>query len=191
MSDVLQDSNQTLDVGSPKGVLPSRGPELVRSKTSAQRQAVELGYSCEQELKNQLAATLKGTDRQFGSLQIALEFSHPSGRTDISAQSSEGELITFETKLLNWRGAMEQAYRNSSFAHYSYVVLPAAAAKRAATDEFVKRKIGLCSVEGGRVTIELEAPRQNPLRPWITELALSVFTDLALYGGASSRSTCC
>lgn len=165
---------------------------MLKSKPTCRKASItrRLGYSSEQQLRDELAATLKTKDRGFGSLDIAIEFSHASGRTDIIAQSTEGELIAFETKLLNWRAAMQQAYRNSSFAHYSYVALPTASMKRAIVGEFVKRKIGLCSVDAGCVRIEVAAPKQEPLQPWITKSALSVFGS-DIYAGTPSRSAGC
>jgi len=70
------ESKETVDLESLKGLLRSRDPKLVKSLTSGRNQPIllEQGYSSEQELRNQLAATLKETDRQFGSLQIAFEF---------------------------------------------------------------------------------------------------------------------
>jgi hypothetical protein len=124
-------------------------------------------------LRNELAAALQQGTWEFNCLDIAIEFFHGSGRTDVIAQSG-GELIAFETKLKDWRGAMQQAYRNSSFAHYSYVALPAAVADKADVSEFVKRNIGLCLIDRGRVKITIAAPKQDPLRPWITASAIAV-----------------
>jgi hypothetical protein len=120
-----------------------------------------------------LAAALQQGTWEFNCLDIAIEFVHGSGRTDVIAQCG-GELIAFETKLRDWRRAMQQAYRNSSFAHYSYVALPAAAADKANTAEFVKRNIGLCSIDRGEVKITIAAPKQEPLKPWITATAIAV-----------------
>jgi hypothetical protein len=124
-------------------------------------------------LRNELATALQQGTREFNCLEIAIEFFHGSGRTDVIAQSG-GELIAFETKLKNWRAAMQQAYRNSSFAHYSYVALPAAAANKANIADFVKRNIGLCSINRGHVEVTIAAPKQKPLKPWVTASALAV-----------------
>jgi hypothetical protein len=131
------------------------------------------GYACENELRDALAAALQEGTQEFNRVDIAIEFFHGSGRTDVIAHSG-GDLIAFETKLRNWRSAMQQAYRNCSFAHYSYVVLPAAAVDKADIGEFLKRNIGLCSVERGQLTITIAAPKQRPLKPWITASAVAL-----------------
>lgn len=105
---------------------------------------------------------------------IAKEFDYREGRTDIIVTDRVGNLFAFELKLYKWKQALYQAYRNSSFAHYSYIVVPPQAARRAAMQEqkFIKRGVGLCSVEGTQINIEICASRTEPLRPWLTESAL-------------------
>jgi len=105
---------------------------------------------------------------------IAKEFDYREGRTDIIVTDRDGNLLAFELKLYKWKQALYQAYRNSSFAHYSYIVMPLKAARRAAMQEkeFIKRGVGLCSVKGTRIYIEICASRTEPLRPWLTESAL-------------------
>ena len=41
-----------------------------------------------------------------------------------SKGDGEIDVISFELKLTNWRGALMQAFRYRSFSDYSYVVLP-------------------------------------------------------------------
>ena len=41
-----------------------------------------------------------------------------------SKGDGEIDVISFELKLTNWRGALMQAFRYLSFSDYSYVVLP-------------------------------------------------------------------
>ena len=133
------------------------------------------GYSDEKAFVDELTRLIKGTDALFSCSHATHEFRHSSGRADIVARSSTGELIAFEAKLTKWRDALHQAYRNSSFAHYSYVVLPMKAAHTAIRNrrEFEIRGVGLCAVDDGPVTIEIAARRNEPLLPWITEAAIS------------------
>ena len=102
------------------------------------------------------------------------EFNYTEGKTDRIALDTAGNVFAFEMKLIKWRQALHQAYRNSSFAHYSYVVLPSAIARTAIKNEaeFQKRRVGLCSIDESGIKIEIEAPRSEPLRPWLTSCAI-------------------
>lgn len=105
---------------------------------------------------------------------IAMEFDYKEGRTDVIVSDKQGNLFAFEMKLTKWKEALHQAYRNSSFAHYSYVVVPSKTARLAARQEheFLRRGVGLCSVDGTRIQIEIDARWAEPLRPWLTEAAI-------------------
>ncbi len=118
--------------------------------------------------------SLKNTDRPFALEDFALEFDHHGGRVDLVAISEAGELWTFEAKLKDWRTAVNQAYRNTSFAHYSYVILPQEAATNAFRNEryFAQRGVGLCTIIGSDIVIVIPAAKKEPLRPWITENAI-------------------
>lgn len=123
----------------------------------------------------------------FSPKYIAREFDYREGRTDVILANEYGDLLAFEMKLEKWKQALNQAYRNSSFAHYSYIVLPSQAAKRAVKqeNEFIKRGVGLCVVDGATIRIEIKAKRIEPLRPWLTESAFEYmfernYTDHAI-----------
>ncbi|MHA1279696.1 MAG: hypothetical protein ACTSQ8_21035 [Candidatus Helarchaeota archaeon] len=105
---------------------------------------------------------------------MAEEFNYREGRTDVIMSDRNGYLIAFELKLEKWKQALYQAYRNSSFAHYSYVVVPLTTALRAAKQihEFARRGIGLISVDESGINIEIEAKCVEPLRPWLTKTAI-------------------
>jgi len=108
------------------------------------------------------------------SPDVAQEFDYRAGRADVVSVSVTGEVVAFEAKLDRWRDALHQAYRNTSFAHRSYVVLPLAVAERAASfsAEFEQRRVGLCAIQHGVVTVLHEAPRHDPVQPWLTQLAI-------------------
>lgn len=131
-------------------------------------------YVLESELVKDLERLLVGTNNPFSWLKIGFEFDYRAGRVDVVAVNEFGELISFEAKLHRWRQAIHQAYRCTSFSHYSYVVLPEKEARKAAqySHEFERRGIGLCSVGAAAITVEIEAAKNNPLQPWLTDSAI-------------------
>jgi len=139
-------------------------------------------------LTEEFDAALSGKRFAFSSEKRAREFEYTEGRTDLVVSDGEGTLFAFEMKLAKWRKALHQAYRNSSFAHYSYVVLPEQTAKSAARmqNEFLRRGVGLCSVGGDFVRIEIEARRSEPLRPWLTQQALA-FSEGGMKNGGTAE----
>ena len=75
------------------------------------------------------------------------------------------EIITIEVKVKDWRRAVEQAGRNTIFAHRSYVALPVMVADRIRS-ESIFRHIGagvLAVDDSGEVQIVSRAPRNRPL----------------------------
>jgi len=132
-------------------------------------------FKLEKHLTKKLKKIITKSRYPFKVANVAFEFNYTSGRTDILATTKRGHLIAFEAKLSRWRIAMHQAYRNSSFAHYSYVVLPASATKNALKKEheFKKRGVGLCSVDSSGIKVEILAFKKRPIQPWITKSALN------------------
>lgn len=131
-------------------------------------------YNLECDLVEEFEDLLANSDHPFATLRIALEFGHSDGRVDIIASTQRGELIAFEAKLKQWRVAINQAYRNTSFSHYSYVVLPPQTVKNALKrrHEFERLGVGLCSVSPEGLVIEIPACRKVPFQPWITDTAM-------------------
>jgi hypothetical protein len=106
-----------------------------------------------------------------------MEFDYQRGRTDVVVLTSDGEgLLAFEAKLHKWREALQQAYRNTCFAHHSYVLLPKSIALRVqkCSAEFKLRHVGLCYIDGKNIVIVLPAERQVPLEPWLLDEATKV-----------------
>jgi hypothetical protein len=132
-------------------------------------------FQTEQALVEAIAEGLVSESSPWPNLLFAREFNYTRGRTDIVAVDQEGNVIAFEAKLSRWRVALNQAYRNTAFAHYSYVVLPAGAASRAArsTGDFSRHAVGLCAASPSGLKILIEAPYANPVLPGLTTLALS------------------
>lgn len=114
------------------------------------------------------------SENPFTKLSIAFEFSYETGRVDVVGVTENEELISFEAKLKDWRSAVQQAYRRTSFSHYSYVVLPKPTALKVIKywHEFEARGIGLCSVTPTEIKIEIPAVKQIPFMPWLTQAAL-------------------
>lgn len=135
-------------------------------------------YKFEFQLIEEFKKILVRSKNPFNVLKLAHEFNYNSGRTDIIANTKNGDLISFEAKLNRWRIAINQAYRNSSFSHYSYVLLPSNIAKTALKSraEFERRGVGLCSVGSSGINIEIPATKKDPFQPWLTKTALTLLT---------------
>src|SRR5437868_3690305 len=131
-------------------------------------------FSSERELvQNFVLQALDKRQSPFAAPQIAKEFYYLNGRIDVVALGKNRRLLGFEAKLTKWRDALHQAYKNSSFCHFSYVLLPAEISARAfrARDCFLQRRVGLCSLDNGRIIIKIRAPLNKPLQPWLTKSA--------------------
>lgn len=115
---------------------------------------------------------------------MATEFYYQRGRADVVALSSSGEVIAFECKLTRWKDALHQAYRNTCFAHMSYVVLPEDTALLAAryAEEFRRRGVGICYLADDQVVTLQEAHRRTPLQPWLSGQATAHASQLPGHG---------
>lgn len=135
-------------------------------------------YKLEIQLTAEFKNIITKVQTPFEVSALALEFNYSSGRTDVIAVTTSEELIAFEAKLTNWQQALNQSYRNSSFAHYSYVVTPASTAIRALkkSREFIKRGVGLCSIDSSGIKLEIPARKKTPIQPWITNSAIGYIT---------------
>jgi len=134
----------------------------------------KLTFATEALLVSEFLSVLQTSASPWESLSFLTEYDYSRGRPDVVAASQSNHLYAFEAKLTKWRYALHQAYRNTSFSHYSYVVLPAEIAKRALVFEyeFERRSVGLCSVTPDETKILLQAPFVEPIQPalnnWIT-----------------------
>jgi hypothetical protein len=137
-------------------------------------------YRFEAHLVKDIETVLTQPGNPFSALGFAFEFPHnDGGRADVIAVSNEGELIAFEAKLVLWKIALNQAYRNTSFSHYSYVVLPKERAQRALSrrHEFERVGVGLCAADSSGLTILIPAMRRRPFQPWLTDCALAYISS--------------
>jgi hypothetical protein len=131
-------------------------------------------YSLEKNLVKDFEDHIEQGQAPFSVSSLAFEFDYRNGRVDIIGKSHDGSLLSFEAKLTDWKKALNQAYRNTGFSHYSYVVLPRDVAVKARKHsyEFTRRKVGLCFVDDMKIGVEIPALRMTPIQPWLTESAM-------------------
>jgi hypothetical protein len=131
-------------------------------------------FENEKTLVNRLVKLLKGETTCLGSVDVVPEFFYCRGRADVVALSADRTVIAFEAKMKNWKSALHQAYRNTCFAHCSYVVLPKDTALSALRfiGEFEKRGVGLCYVDDRDLVIVHRSARNEPIEPWLARDAM-------------------
>lgn len=115
------------------------------------------------------------------SSKVLREFFYHRGRADVVALDDRGDIVATEAKLSRWRDALHQAYRNTCFAHWSFVLLPQKTAMVAArfTNEFERRGIGLCTMVEGNLVIILEGRKHTPVQPWLSDEAVKSISSVS------------
>ena len=110
---------------------------------------------------------------EMGPFSVSKEFDYNRGRTDIILLTATREIIAIEAKLEKWRYALDQAYKNTCFSNYSYVLLTKKTANLAMahTSEFTLRGVGICYVSEGKIVILHNAAKTEPLQKWLFKLA--------------------
>ncbi len=131
-------------------------------------------FHFEQDMFESFCNILDTGDSPWGGVEFSCEFDYRRGKTDVIALKDNQHLIAFELKLHKWKDALQQAYRNTCFAHSSYVVVTRPVAMRAikSKQDFVRRKVGLCYVENETIKLLLDAEPIEPLQPWLSEKAI-------------------
>jgi len=131
-------------------------------------------FSDEKTLVLSFVSQLHTNISPWGEVKCATEFDYQRGRTDIVAVSTNGKVIAIEAKLIKWKQALQQAYRNQCFADLSYVLLPETEVDNAVKHnlEFSKRGVGLCCITDQGISIVQDASDSEPLQPWLRERAL-------------------
>jgi hypothetical protein len=116
------------------------------------------------------------------------EFDFQRGRTDIVGVARGDKVVSFEAKLTRWKDALDQAYRNTSFSHLSFVLLPMPVALRAKehADQFDMRKVGICSVSKASVVVVHPAAKVIPILPWLCEKVIGTINGSAKCRSSSS-----
>jgi hypothetical protein len=132
-------------------------------------------YSTEQMLVDSFVALLESETTPWGQVRCAREFDYMRGRTDVVAIADSNTLIAIEAKLTDWKCALQQAYRNTCFAHQSFVLLPKPIALIALSflAEFERRGVGLCYIDGSDFVVLQDSPHTPPLEPWLASAAMS------------------
>jgi hypothetical protein len=132
-------------------------------------------FTNEHTLVDTFVRLLKSNRTPWGRLRFAREFYYSRGRTDIVAIGGANVLFAVEAKLHDWRYALHQAYRNTCFAHRSFVLLPKSGAFSAFSrvGEFDRRGVGLCYIDGKNLVVLHDSPHLTPLEPWLASEAIS------------------
>lgn len=143
-------------------------PNAVHSLTT-------MTFDSEQLLVDGFVALLEARDTPWGDVQFTCEFDYSRGRTDVVVLHSSGQIMAFEAKLNKWRSALHQAYRNTCFAHRSFVLLPKRVALTAAgyRQEFAARGVGLCYLDSEGLVVVEDAPVGFPIEPWLASAAMA------------------
>ena len=132
-------------------------------------------FKYEEDLINCFITHLNNNEIEKTFTNIHREFNYSNGKTDIIAESDDA-VFAFEAKLNKWRKAVNQAYRNTIFADYSYVVLPenqqTISTKYAA--EFEKYGVGLILVNEQDLTVSISAKKNHPGDNWIVKKARTI-----------------
>jgi len=136
-------------------------------------------YPSEDFLVQEFCSALASNETPWGKVRLFREFNYHRGQADVVVVDQNNSVLAFEFKLRKWVHAMHQAYRNTCFAHHSYVVLPEPTAKLAHRyfREFERRSIGLCSIKEGSVVILVPAVYQEPIQLWLSNFAASKSGD--------------
>src|SRR6266566_1179358 len=100
-------------------------------------------FTEEESLVTSFFGHLAGGNTPWAARGIAREFDYDSGCTDVLSLSETDDLIAFEAKLSNWRKALHQAWRNTSFVNRAYVVLPRNRATSALSHHHEFRELGV------------------------------------------------
>ena len=137
---------------------------------------INMTFDTEEMLVDQFVGLLEMNETPWGMVRFAREFNYSRGRTDVIVVESTDRLIAVEAKLTDWRQALHQAYRNTCFAHRSFVLLPKRTAFKALSFlvEFERRGVGLCYLGDAGVTILHDSPCSVPIEPWLSSEALSM-----------------
>jgi hypothetical protein len=133
-------------------------------------------YKLENQLVSDFRSKLKKTKNvNFMCVNIATEFNYRNGKTDLIGNTKDGIIIAIEAKLTKWKEALHQAYKNTIYAHMSYVLLPYEIAENASKyqHEFERRGIGLCTIKGSKIVVIIPAIENKPLFSWLTDIALN------------------
>ena len=157
----------------PSGIFTISASSYFPQAQPAKQQMKPSVYTTEFGLVRQFLRVLRRGQGPWGPVRLAREFQFDRGRTDVLALTATGHLLAFEAKLTKWKDALDQAYRNTCFAHGSYVLLPRHVAERVSlhSPDFRYRNVGLCYVDGSVVSVAVSASLVAPPELWLLEEA--------------------
>lgn len=150
---------------------------------------LKLDFPTEACLVDRLDILLQDEASPWGEVSTTKEWDYRAGYTDLLAHTHGGKLVAFEAKLSDWKKAFFQAYRNTSFAHEAYVIMPkrtAMVAMRQA-DLFESQGVGLCTVEDSKVVVLIAAREKEALAPGRRREALTFFEGMETYVDNSAQ----
>ncbi|MBL4775817.1 MAG: hypothetical protein JKY87_07175 [Mariprofundus sp.] len=138
-------------------------------------------FLSEMALSDVFSSKLESESTCWGRVSLTKEFNFKRGRTDIIAVDEDGLIHAFELKLEKWSCALTQAYRSTSFADFSYIVVPENTAQRAmkSLDDFKKRSVGICAVGSDGVHVILPAVHTESIQPWLSASAVALAMNAA------------
>lgn len=128
-----------------------------------------LRYPSEVDLVNQLAEWVACGAIAWLRPSLIREFDYASGRTDLLTLNVADQVVAFEAKLNNWRRAIDQAWRNTSFADKVFVVLPLECGRPAIQHQtmFEEVGVGLCLVSEDGMKVAIDSGQHQPVLPWL------------------------
>jgi hypothetical protein len=146
-------------------------------------------FKKESRLVAALLRALTGDAIPWHPKGLVREFDYVSGRTDVLALTDTNQLIAFEAKLQDWRRAIRQAWRSTSYVDMAYVVLPAdrAYVAKEYCDQFLDYGVGLCLICEDGLRVAIESSRTSPVLGWLSARARDA---LVLNGRKTSTRTC-
>lgn len=133
----------------------------------------QMEFETEVDLVESLCRALLLGAGPWGIMQVRREFDYVRGRVDVVGVDISGRVVALEAKLSDWRRGLQQAYRNTCFAHTSFVVLPLSREAQTVRHirEFRRRSVGLCFVSVESISVPVVASDCQPLLPRLTERA--------------------
>lgn len=130
-------------------------------------------FLLEKDLVDKFISFINTDNFEIEIKNYCTEFNYQNGKTDIIAQKTTNEIVAFEAKLFDIKKVINQAYRNTTFANLSYIVLPATKKNMQTKyyEEMGKLNIGLILVDEQHAWIEKEASIVEPVLPWLQKKA--------------------
>lgn len=146
--------------------------------------ASKSAFPTEEDLVEAFVSHLSAGSSPWVPCGYLREFDYVSGRTDVLSLGPSDEIVAFEAKLSNWRKALHQAWRNTSFANRVYVVLPREGIGPALRhrDEFNMLGVGLCAVDATGIAVLIDGARADPVIPWLHHKARQMLISHDSFG---------